>query len=368
MNAKSGSSSKQPKHREFVDEGLFVAMPLRFPSVSTGIPDDDAFIEWLALGPGSGRAVFGLTGGVHPHVFAAVPGVPYGYVLDLGTLPEASELTAVAWQRREDFGTRLLVSGNSTAGGSVWGGRMNLFSDGIQEWGFGRPAFKCLREFPSERIYDMAVQDRHLICLADQSVHLLDAETGSSLDGKAFRPACFAKGARFLPCGDRRLLVDADGRIHEIRCEDDSLLIADTELTLPPDLTLASLVASHRGEHELIAGDGNGVLVTVNLDAHTVCEHDPAPLAPVHCLAALPDGRIYGFCGDGIGRMFRTCAIDCATVDLGAVASVHGARRYAHCLTSALVDRNGHILFGENDRGGHLWVYCPPLMAPASTS
>ncbi len=362
----TAQSKKTVRRREFVYEGLFVAMPLRFPSVSTGIPDEDAFIQWLVPGPGSGRAVLGLSDGGHSHVFAAVPGAPYGYVLDLGSISEASTLTSLAWRRTEKRYPHILVGGNRANGGAVWSGKVNLFSDGIQEWGFSKPTFMCLREFAGEQIYDLAVREQLLLCLTNQAVYLLDAHSGQSFDRHPFSPACCAEGARFLPCGNRILLVEADGSIREVRCEDGRLNIHDTGLALPPALELAGLVTTHCGEHELIAGDSKGMLVTVNLDACTVCEHDGAPLAPVHCLAALPDGRIYGFCGEGIGRLFRTCARNCKTVDLGAVASVHGARRYAHRLSSAVVDCNGHILFGEKDRGGHMWIYCPPVVEPLS--
>jgi hypothetical protein len=47
--------------------------------------------------------------------------------------------------------------------------------------------------------------------------------------------------------------------------------------------------------------------------------------------------------------------------DLGAVAGVLGAKRYAYTLCHAVVGPDGEIYFAEDDRGGHLWVYFPPV-------
>ena len=88
-------------------------------------------------------------------------------------------------------------------------------------------------------------------------------------------------------------------------------------------------------------------------------------LTPLRCLACLPDGRAYGMCGDGIGQFFRMDLASGACAQLGAVATALAAKRYAFDFSAAVAGPDGKICFGEYDRGGHLWVYFPPLGAPA---
>jgi hypothetical protein len=40
-------------------------------------------------------------------------------------------------------------------------------------------------------------------------------------------------------------------------------------------------------------------------------------------------------------------------------------RRYGYEFGDAVTGRDGEIIFGENDNGGHLWLYYPKIMAPA---
>lgn len=354
-------AKRQRRYSEFVREGLFVAMPLRFPSVSTGIADDNAFVAHLAEGPGGGRSMLGICHGAEQHLFAAVLTAPTGYVVDLGCIDEADELTTVGWRETDLHIPHLFAGGRIDDDGALWAGKGYFFADGIQEWGLNRPLFGRVQTFPGEPVRDAVALEDGVLCLTDWAVYLLDAEMGEVKARQPFQCVRCMRGARLMPCGDRRVLLDDAGRVHEILASQSAeLQIVPHDVQLPA-MDLPTIVTTHRGEHELIVGDGQGMIVTANLDARTVCEHDPAPLAPVHCLAALPDGRIYGFCGDEIGRLFRTCALSCETTDLDVVATVYGARRYAYCMACALTNPDGHIVFGEYDRGGHLWIYCPPL-------
>ncbi len=364
-------SGQKKTRARFVSEGFFVAMPLRFPSVSTGIAPDAAWINTLVPGPINGQVFLGLTGGTCSHVFAVVPGAPYGYALDLGTIAEAGDLTAVAWSLvpgRDEPGTQILVGGNDRDGGAVYGGECTFLSDGIQEWGFRRPAFMRLSSLRGERLLALWMDGSRLLCRTDEAVHLIAPESGRIVASEPFRaggPDCApgmagnASGAAF------RLLVDGDGLVHTCRAEGGAIALQATGCRLQ-GMALASLVLAMQGHEVLIAADGNGALQSWTLAAGRVRHHDPVEPAPVLCLGALPDGRIYGFCGDGIGRFFRSSLLTGETVDLGAVAAVHGARRYANRLTSVAVTPAGLFCFGENDRGGHAWLYSPPAVLPVA--
>jgi len=86
-----------------------------------------------------------------------------------------------------------------------------------------------------------------------------------------------------------------------------------------------------------------------------------APLYPVHCLAVIPDGRVYGFCGEGIAHLFVVDPETSGLRDLGVAISVLERRRYGYQFAAAVVNPDGHLIFGENDNLGHLWMYFPTI-------
>ena len=87
------------------------------------------------------------------------------------------------------------------------------------------------------------------------------------------------------------------------------------------------------------------------------------PLAPVGVIAATPDGRLFGFCGDEMANMFCCDVASGKMENLGVAASVLEQRRYGYQFSSAVTGPDGEIVFGEDDNGGHLWLYFPKLRA-----
>ena len=49
--------------------------------------------------------------------------------------------------------------------------------------------------------------------------------------------------------------------------------------------------------------------------------------------------------------------------DLGVAVSLFERRRYGYVFGDAVMGRDGEIIFGENDDGGHLWLYFPRIQA-----
>jgi hypothetical protein len=78
-------------------------------------------------------------------------------------------------------------------------------------------------------------------------------------------------------------------------------------------------------------------------------------------MAVTFDGRLFGFCGDEIAKMFCYSPRDGALTDLGVAASVLERRRYGYVYGDAVTGRDGEIVFGENDYGGHVWLYFPRI-------
>jgi hypothetical protein len=49
--------------------------------------------------------------------------------------------------------------------------------------------------------------------------------------------------------------------------------------------------------------------------------------------------------------------------NIGVAASILERRRYGYEFADAVTGRDGEIIFGENDNGGHLWLYFPRIRA-----
>ena len=91
------------------------------------------------------------------------------------------------------------------------------------------------------------------------------------------------------------------------------------------------------------------------------------PLLPVHSLCRLPDGRVYASAGPEIAHWYVLEA-DCRWArDLGVPVSTLTTRRYGLQFSHMLAGRDGEIFIAEDDRGGHFWIYFPPLL-PAAAS
>ena len=75
-----------------------------------------------------------------------------------------------------------------------------------------------------------------------------------------------------------------------------------------------------------------------------------------------PDAdRLFGHCGDGIGRLFGYDPDAGEMTDTGVAASVFNRRRYGYVFGDAVIGRDGEIVFGEDDDLGHVWLYFPRI-------
>jgi hypothetical protein len=86
------------------------------------------------------------------------------------------------------------------------------------------------------------------------------------------------------------------------------------------------------------------------------------PLAAVGPMAATFDGRVFGFCGTEMARLFCFDPATRTVTNLGGAASVIERRRYGYAFGDAVTGRDGEIVFGEDDNGGHLWLYFPRIV------
>ena len=71
------------------------------------------------------------------------------------------------------------------------------------------------------------------------------------------------------------------------------------------------------------------------------------PLLPVGPMAVTHDGRLFGFCGEEIARMFCYDPATHRMADLGVAVSFLERRRYGYVFADAVTGRDGQIFFGE---------------------
>jgi hypothetical protein len=78
-------------------------------------------------------------------------------------------------------------------------------------------------------------------------------------------------------------------------------------------------------------------------------------------MVMIPDGRLFGFCGNEMANLFCCDTVSGSVSNLGVAASVFEHRRYAYQFGDAVVGSQGEIVFGEDDNDGHLWLYFPKI-------
>ena len=78
-------------------------------------------------------------------------------------------------------------------------------------------------------------------------------------------------------------------------------------------------------------------------------------------MAVTHDGRVFGFCGEELAKMFCYDPARGEVRNLGVAVSILETRRYGYVFGDAVTGRDGQIYFGEDDHLGHLWLYFPSI-------
>jgi len=347
-------------HRRFVSEGQFVAMPLSVPGACEPIAEDESHLGRVVLSP-SGAMVYLVSEGAQSHLLmgrlkAAACGIaPYG------ALGEAGDVAAIT----HGYGGRSVMSGVYVAVGraGVWEVLWQLgpmIGDSIQEASWRvtrrRSVVTLSGEQPVLDLYQVEASG-HVAALRETGVDLIDVskKTVSRATGPA--PPAARRGVRIVACDGRPgwlagsqqwATLEADGRI--------DLTPLDQAL---PDGDVAMAMPARAGEVAVVMREGE--VWTIEPAAGRSRRVATIDLSPVQCAAALPDGRVYAMCGAEVAQF---CCVDLATGEvamLGAVASAMVSPRYGFNFADAAVSDEGVIAFAERDRGGHLWLYYPPL-------
>jgi len=356
MNSpEAGALRDEIVHGTFMTEGTMVAFPTCFPGATIPIPADESHITALDIS-GDG-IIYGGTSGRATHLFVGIFRGVTGIVLDRGTVEGADHCVAICCGRKKFIAC---VDG-PRGGGMVRGDFQGLPFDLIQEWGFDRPPLTYLSGANGDRIvHAVADSSKELaIVLTRGSLLAVDFEGGQTNFVEQLH-------------GTGRLAIGSKGGIFG-RDTSDDLWRYDVKLgkvarhvvKLPEgawDNTLLRWTKDTR-RGLLYTADANGTLFSFNEERGFSEPLGHTLLSPVGPMAVTHDGRVFGFCGSEMAKMFCYNPATSVVANLGVAVSVLERRRYGYVFGDAVTGRDGQIIFGEDDDLGHLWLYFPRIQA-----
>lgn len=347
---------REVREATFTKEGMMVAFSPCFPGMTVPIVPDESRITALDVTPEG--CIYGGTSGYQTHLFAAEFHGLTGIVFDLGVVESAAQCVAVCCAK-----THFVALVNGSKGGrAVLVPMSRLSQDLIQEWGFRRPAFDDLGECIAGEAVVHAVAEPAGFIVGTTSRHVF------KLDPKSHKIEVVGEA----PAGGR-VAVTSKGNI--VGRDSESSLWHFNPLTssfrrgaviLPAGPWNHPLFwARNTLSGVLFTADETGRLFSFTEDQGFSSPLGQTPLAPVGPMAVTFDGRVFGFCGTEMSRLFCLDPVSRKVTNLGGAASVIERRRYGYLFGDAVTGRDGEIVFGEDDNGGHLWLYFPRIMPRA---
>ena len=344
-------------HETYLSEGTMVAFPTCFPGATIPIVPDESHVTALDATPNG--FVYGGTSGKRAHIIVGLfPGVT-GMVFDLKGVEGATDSPAVCCGK-----TKFLACVNPPRGG----GRMLVSSlwpmpyEGLGAWGFERPEFDDLGEcVTGERIVHAVADASRDLVVGVTTGHLFTVDMATlkmQIVGEV-------PGSGRLAVGSKGGIIGPDGMGHLWHFDTQSQTLQRQALALPyGSWDKADLVwARPRQRGLLYVADASGNLFSFDEEQGFSGSLGKTPLTPVGAMAITFNGRVFGFCGDGIAKMFCYDPGRGEITTLGVAASVLERRRLGYVFGDAVTGRNGEIVFGEDDDGGHLWLYFPRIKA-----
>lgn len=342
---------------QFVREGTMVAFPMCLPGMTTPIVHDECRIT--ALDIDSEGHIYGGTSGRQAHLFAAAFHDLTGVVLDVGVVAEGTSSVAVCCGQ-----SRVLAFVNGARGGrAIAIPKIDLAQDWIQEWGLEPRIIQDLGECVPAELVVHAICDpsrNTVIGITTRHLFTVDLESGKiivmgEVPGRGHlgmnRSAVFGRDE-----GARLWRFDlASGKIRR------------GAVDLPEgEWNVELRWARGGGTDELFTGDASGRLFSfdANQGFRLLGRAHLAPLGPI---AMIPDGRLFGFCGAEMANLFSCDTITGSVTNLGVAASVLEQRRYGYQFGDVVTGPDGEIVFGEDDNGGHLWLYFPKIKGVSRT-
>ncbi|MCX6917614.1 MAG: hypothetical protein NT167_32035 [Verrucomicrobia bacterium] len=340
-------------HGTFMKEGTMAAFPTCFPGASTPIPGDESHIT--ALDVSDNGMIYGGTSGRAAHLFVGIFHGVTGVVFDRGTVEGANHCAAIGCGN-----SRFVACVNGPGGGRVVaGGFQGLPFDLIQEWGFGRPAIQELGKVNGEPIVHAVTDTSKKWLVGATSGHLFTVD----IEGGSIKVVGEVPGSGRLALGSKGSVFGQDGPAHLWRYEVASGKLERKAVALPGGAWDKAPITWARDRHSgvLYTADTEGNLFSLDEDHGFSAPLARTLLAPVGPMAVTHDGRVFGFCGLEMAKMFCYNPRKREAVNLGVAVSVLERRRYGYVFGDAVTGREGQIIFGENDDLGHLWLYFPRI-------
>jgi hypothetical protein len=343
---------------QFVREGTMVSFPTCLPGMTTTITHDECRIT--ALDINSEGQIYGGTSGRRAHLFAAAFHDLTGVVLDAGSVPDSTNSVAVCCGK-----PRTLAFVNGARGGrAIAIPNIDLAQDWIQEWGLNPPVLEDLGEcVPGEPMVHAICETSRSKVIGITTGHLftMDVESGKVTVVEAIS----ARG--HLGIGSSGVFGHDDGaRLWHFDLASGKVRRAAVDL--PQGRWTDGLRWARGGDNgQLFTADDSGHLFSFD-EKKGFRSVGKAHLAPVGPMALIPDGRLFGFCGEEIANLF-CCETSTGSVsNLGVAASVLEKRRYGYQFGDAVIGPEGEVVFGEDDNDGHLWLYFPKIKHVGVTS
>jgi len=341
-------------HGQFVKEGTFVAFPTCFPGASAPISWDESRVTSLARAENG--TVYGGTSGRKVHLFVAMFQGVTGVVFDLGGVPCARDCASVVVGEEK---LAALVCGPEGASVVVTD-LQGLPFDLIQEWGFRRPEFQIhgpLDKVQRWRDACMLVGEKAALGLSESQAFLIQLEQGEIQPlGSLASLSGIGRGMS----GDLWGVAEKGLWRYSVRSGEwnPDLCGIPTNLKTSPSIRFSKSTPGG----PLYLADGEGKLYLMEESTGLMGPVGQLSLCPVGPMAVTLDGRLFGFSGEGMARLFVYEPAG-QVRDLGVAVSVLQKRRYGYVFGDAVTGRDGQIIFGENDEGGHLWLYFPRIQA-----
>jgi hypothetical protein len=270
-------------------------------------------------------------------------------VFDLGTVEGATECVAVCCGAESVVG---FVNGPD-GGRAITRQLQPLPFDLLQEWGFAREPYADLGPIVEGEAIVHAVRtaDRaHVVGVTEGHLFTLSLADG------AIDVVCEVRNGGRLAAGPVSGVYGLD---------DGTLWLYDTEdrqISTVGTLAEGTWDTFTWARGDLCLADAEGRLYRLLYGSTAMECLGQTPNAPVTAMAVTPDGRLFGWCGEGIARMFCSHPHTMGVADLGSGVSVIQRRRYGYQFGDAVVGRDGQLIFGENDDLGHLWLYFPRIL------
>ena len=341
-------------HGNFVREGTMAAFATNFPGTTVPVPPDESRIA--ALDVSEDGNIYCGTSGRQTHLLVGFFKGVTGAVFDMGAVEGAEECTAICCGKG-----KFAAAVNGPSGGRFAIQELQpLPFDLIQEWGFQRKPFRTLEPVGTgERILH-AVADsvrERVVGLSENHLILLDLpEEKASVVRQIGGTGRISRGPGGLVYG-----LAGEGGIWTFNPQTSEFRDPAVRFSEGDWGRGQHRWAFDRVQETLYLCDDSGNLFLVGEEGNRLDHVATITPKPVKTMAVTNDGRLFGFSGDGIGRLFCYQPRRSRVLDLGCAVSVIQRRRYGYTFADAVVGRDGEIVFAEDDNAGHLWLYFPRI-------